>query len=196
MKKRITFLFFLCLTAISTISLAENPKNTHPKIILLIAEQNIQGKQHAWWVTEVDLSTTEVALARKLMESGFEVIEPLSLAKALKKDRAFRLLNLSEARSIKLGNLSKANFVVLGKAVASAGGKVQQSNMISCFANITVKLIRLKDAKVIAYLDASGKSVHLDEISGGREALNNAAQDLAVKLIEVLNKPGGSNNEK
>jgi hypothetical protein len=98
------------------------------------------------------------------------------------------LLNLSEDKSIKLGNLSGADYVILGKAVASSGSKVLQSNMISCFANITAKLIRVKDGKVLAYLDAAGNSAHLDVITGGREALANAAEDLAGKVIDTLKK--------
>jgi hypothetical protein len=62
--------------------------------------------------------------------------------------------------------------------------------MRSCFANITAKLIRVKDGKVIAYLDAAGSSAHMDVITGGREALNNAATDLAAKIIAVISKGG------
>jgi ArsR family metal-binding transcriptional regulator len=63
--------------------------------------------------------------------------------------------------------------------------------MLSCFANRTAKLIRVKDGKVIAYFDASGNSVHMDVITGGKEALTNAAGDLATKITEALNKEGG-----
>ncbi len=157
------------------------------KVILLISEQNIQAPQRAWWAGEVDLSTTEATIARKLIESGFSILEPLVLTKVIKQDRAFRLVNLSQAKSLKLGELSRADYVILGKAVASSGGKVPQSSMVSCFANITAKVIRVKDGKVTAYLDTAGNSAHLDAITGGREALNRAADDLAVKIINALN---------
>ncbi len=106
----------------------------------------------------------------------------------IKKDKAFRVLDLAEKESLKLGNLSQADYVVLGKAVASGGAPVPQSTMRSCFANLSAKLIRVKDSKVIAYLDAAGNSVHLDMITGGREALVSAAANLAPKLIEAINK--------
>jgi hypothetical protein len=188
MKRAVFFWVILFLGFAFMISSAEDAPIIKPKIILLIAEQNIQGPQRGWWVGEIDLSTTEITLARKLIESGFEVLEPSNLTKIIKKDRAFRLVNISEVKSIKLGNLSKANYVVLGKAIASSGAKVLQSNMISCFGNITAKLIRVKDGKAMAYLDASGGSAHTDVIIGGREALNNAAEDLAAKIINALSK--------
>ena len=185
--KRLTFLLvFLFSGLIFTMSLAGN-SNIRPKLLLLITEQNIQGPQKAWWASEVDLSAVEAVIAQKLIESGFEVIEPSKLAKVIKKDRAFRMMDLSEPKSVKLGNLSKADFVILGKAIASSGGKVPQSNMVSCFANVTAKLIRIKDGKVVAYLDARGSFAHLDVISGGREALENAAKDLAVRIINAVN---------
>ena len=104
---------------------------------------------------------------------------------------AFRLVTISDNDSVRLGNLSKAQYVVVGKAIASAGGNVPQSNMRSCYANVTAKVIRVKDGKVVAYLDAAGNSAHMDVISGGREALANAADDLSAKVIAALNKEMG-----
>ncbi len=185
MRKSI-FIFLGILLCVSLgISYAKEGKT---KIILLISEQNITGPQRAWWASEVDLSTIEATVAKKLMEAGYEILEPSNITKVIKQDKAFRLVDISEEKSVKLGNLAKADYVVLGKAVASSGSKVPQSSMVSCFANVTAKVIHVKDGKVIAYLDASGNSAHLDVVTGGREALNNAAQDLAAKIINALSK--------
>ncbi|MFA6216732.1 MAG: hypothetical protein WDL87_03665 [Candidatus Omnitrophota bacterium] len=157
-------------------------------MILLISEQNIEGPQRAWWASEIDLSTTEARIIAKLTVQGYDILEPALLAETIKKEPAFRQVNLSEQESIKLGNLSHADYVIVGKAVASAGGVVPQSTMRSCFANLTAKLINVKEGKIVAYLEASGNSVHLDVITGGKEALANAADDLAQKLLEALKK--------
>lgn len=186
--KRLFFVFSILLGMALTFLYA---KDVNTKIILLISEQNIEGPQRAWWASEIDLSTTEATIAKNLIAQGYEVLEPSNLTKVIKQDRAFRTMNLSEGKSVKLGNLAKANYIVLGKAIASAGANVPQSNMRSCFANITAKIIRVKDGLVVAYLDAAGNSAHMDVITGGREALTNAAEDLAIKAIEALNKEGG-----
>lgn len=188
MKKIIFVPFILFLSSIFAVSYAQNIK---PKIILLIAEQNIESPQRAWWATEIDLSLTETSIAKELIENGYEIIEPSFATKIIKQNKAFRNLDLSEGTSIKLGDLVRADYVVLGKAIASSGSKVPQSSMLSCFANLTAKLIRVKDGKVIAYLDASGSSAHMDVITGGKEALTNAAFDLAAEITEALNKEGG-----
>lgn len=188
MKKLIFVSLTLFLSLILTTVCA---KDTKTKVILLISEQNINSPQRAWWASEIDLSATESTLARRLIEQGYEILEPSALTRFIKQDRAFRTVNLSEGKSVKLGNLSKADYVVLGKAVALSSSNVPQSNMRSCFANITAKLIRIKDGKVISYLDSAGNSAHLDVITGGKEALFNAAEVLAQKITEALNKQGG-----
>jgi hypothetical protein len=185
--RRINLLIFAVLLSIKFAYAGE----IAPKIVLLISEQNIEGPQRAWWASEVDLSTTEAAIAQRMIDQGYEVIGPLELSSVIKQDKAFRIIDLSENESVKIGNLSSSDYIVLGKAIASSGGNVPQSSMISCFANITVKLIRVKDNKVIAYLDASGNSAHMDVITGGKEALTNAAAFLVVKIVNVLNKEGG-----
>lgn len=186
--KKIVLISGILLAIVFSLSYAQGLKS---KVILLVSEQNIEGPQRAWWATEVDLSTTEAAIARKLIAQGYDVLEPSNLNQIIKQRPAFRVLALSEEESVKLGNLSRADYVLLGKAVASAGGNIPQSSMRSCFANATAKLIRIKDGKVITYLDASGSSAHMDVITGGREALTSAGDNLADKIIEALNKEGG-----
>ena len=158
------------------------------KVILLIAEQNIEGPQRAWWASQVDLSTTEVGIAQKLIGQGYEILDPLSLSKIIKQKPAFQIVNVSEGESVSLGTASGADYIILGKAIASAGGNAPASNMRSCFANVTAKLIRVSDGKVVQYLDASGASIHTDVITGGREALAKASENLAQKILEALNK--------
>jgi len=153
---------------------------------LFIAEQNIDSPRSAWWASEVDLSSTEAEIARQLLDSGYEIIEPGAMEEVINQRKAYRMTNLSDNTSIKMATLARADYVILGKAVASAGGNVPQSNMRSCFANLTVKLINVKTGKVMAYLDASGNSAHMDVISGGREALVNAGRQIAVKIIDKL----------
>ena len=174
-----------------TLAFAQDGQTAVPapaaKLVLLISEQNIDSPRQAWWASEVDLSAAEAAIATKLLDAGFEIIEPGSMSDVINQDKAFRMVNLSDKTSIKMASLAKADYVILGKAVASAGGNVPQSNMRSCFANLTAKLINVKTGKVIAYLDAAGNSAHMDVISGGREALVSAGQNIAGKIVDKLN---------
>lgn len=158
------------------------------KILVLVSEQNIEGPRTAWWATEIDLSATEATIASKLIESGFTVIDPTELSDVIKNEKAYRSVDLSPEKSVRMAKELSADYVLLGKAVASAGGNVPQSSMRSCFGNISAKLIRVKDRKILAYLEASGSSAHMDVVTGGKEALIQAASAIAPKIINALNK--------
>jgi hypothetical protein len=190
MKKNLLILVMLtCFIIMSSCyCLAEEAK---VNILLLIAEQNIEGPQRAWWASEIDLSAVEARLAKVLIAQGYNILAPSQVAGVLLKEKAFRRVNISEAKSIKLAKLTRANYVILGKALASSGGNIPSSNMRSCFANVTAKLIQVKDGRIIAYLEASGNSVHMDLVSGGREALIEAAEELAARIINALSQQGG-----
>jgi hypothetical protein len=192
MKKNMCMLLVLSVCFGASFGCAQQPQEAKQekktRVILLISEQNIEGPQSAWWASEVDLSTTEARVAGQLLQQGYEVVEPSALNKTIRSKPAYRNVILSESDSVQLGNLSKADYIVVGKAVASSGAQVPSSVMRSCFGNISAKLLRVKDSSVVAYLDASGNTVHMDLITGGKEALSNAASALAVKLIAALEK--------
>lgn len=185
--KRLIFIFLILLGFILTPLYAAE---ANLEFILLISEQNIEGPQTAWWASEIDLSVTEATIAQRLIQQGYEVLDPSNLTKIISQQPAFRKVVLSEAESVKLGRLSQADYLILGKAIASSGADVPQSKMRSCFANLSAKLIRVKDGKVVAYLDATGNSAHMDVITGGKEALVNAARELVVRLMDALIKEG------
>jgi hypothetical protein len=170
---------------------AETAPASKGKFILLIAEQNIEGPQKCWWASEIDLSVTESVIAQKLLAQGYEVLEPSVLNKTITRNPAFKVVGVTQENSVKLGKLSAADYIILGKALATSGGNVPQSSMRSCFANISAKIIRVHDGKVLGYLDASGSSAHMDAITGGMEALRNAAGDLTAKIIDTLTQGGG-----
>ncbi len=161
-------------------------KEENLSFLLLISEQNIEGPQRAWWASEVDLSTVEAKIAQVLIENNYKVIEPQELRDTISKEKAFSLVNISEESAIGLAKLKEVDYIILGKAIASAGDRIPASRMRACFANITVKLIRVKDKKIISYLDSTASSPHTDLITGGKLALSKAAQDLGLKIINAL----------
>ena len=187
MKKALAAVAALILAA-GTVS----AQGVKPKVILLVSEQNIGVVQRAWWAGEVDLSATEAVIAQKLIEAGYEVVDPASVAKVIRQDKAFRVVNIPEAQAVTLAKAGGAGYIVAGKAVASQGQNVPQSNMRSYYAVITAKLIRAKDGKVIAYLTEQGSSAHMEAVAGGTEALNAAAQKLAQQILAAMAKDTGA----
>ncbi|MCM8831571.1 MAG: hypothetical protein NC918_05225 [Candidatus Omnitrophica bacterium] len=186
MRKLFIFLFIVTLPIVLVTG-----QNLPKKIIILISEQNIDSPQRAWWASEIDLSMTETVIAKRLIDEGFVVLGPEKVSNKIKQKPAFRIVQLSEESSLELADAVEADYVLLGKAIVSAGSKVLNSNMRSCFANITAKLLRTKDKQIVGYFEADAVSAHLDAITGGKEALTKAAEILSQKILDVLKKEGG-----
>lgn len=180
--KRFIVAVSILAVAIGT-SLAQGAK---PKVILLITEQNIGVPQRAWWAGEIDLSATEAVVAQKLAAAGYEIVDPSSVAGVIKQDKAFRVVNVPEKQKIALAKTGGAPYIVTGRAVASAGNLVPQSNMRSYAAVISARLIRATDGTVMAYFLEQGSSAHIDAVLGGTEALNMAGQRLAERILQAL----------
>ncbi len=184
----LSVLFLGVFLSVFAQSASEQPQKETPVFLLLIKEQNIEGPQQAWWVSEVDLSTVEARVSEALTNAGYKVIAPSELKDYIKAERAFQTLNITEEESLKLAKLKNIDYVVLGKAIASGGGRILNSNMRSCFANVTVKLIRVSEGKIVAYLDATASSPHTDLITGGKQALAKAGNQLGEKIIKALSR--------
>lgn len=158
-----------------------------PKVLLMIAEQSIGGHYHYWWgsvAEEVNLSTVEMTLIPALRRAGFEVVDPT--AHELKVDKPYRHLDLTPPEALRLGKTYGADLVVVGKALATKGARLLSTSMVSCTATINAKVVDVRRHRVVAYLSAGGESVHPDPIAGGQEALQQAARELADKLIAEL----------
>lgn len=189
MKRKIfiyTFLFIL-------LNFSWTLAHAGTKVLLLIAEQNIGEHYYYWWggaiAEEVNLSLVESILAQSLTKAGFEVIDPSVMGK-LKVKKPYQHLGLNANEAVELARSYGANLVVLGKALATEGAKLSGTTMVSSSANITAKVVRVKDRKIISYLSASGDSVHPNVVSAGNEALEQAAEELAEKLINELQITG------
>ncbi len=197
---------------------AARPSHKGGKVLFLISEQNIEQPVVSWWgesVGEVRLSVTEPVLFNALIQSGYEVIDPADRG-SLRVSAAYRRIGLGDQGAMELGRTYGADYVVLGKALATGSSQplnvtgsvdsrdgnwngghdssesdsnyAQRTNMRSASATITAKLIRLADRKVVAFVSGSGDAIHMNQITAGKEALEQAAQQAAENLITQLHQ--------
>ena len=193
-KKAFVFLFIFFFSGIAT-------GNQKPKIIMLIAEQNIGSHYyHNWWggatAEEVRLGIIETRIAQKLIENGFTVIDPTVLGE-LKVEKPYRHIDLTIEEAVNIANNYGADVVVIGKGLATKGAMIKGTSMVSSSANITAKVVRAEDRKILAYLSGDGASYHINTIVAGKEALEKAADEVVIKLIEILQryKPAPSHKD-
>jgi len=173
---------------------AENAREKRPRILFMIAEQNI-GHQHYvfwWWGGSeymgetVDLSATETALKEVFLNKGFDVVDISGTTDALEISNAFKIADISNAGAIQIGKEVNAEIVVKGKALAKKGPGTPGSSVGSYVADVTAQAIRIDNGQVLASSRGHGVSRNISEVTGGVEALSKAGAELADKLIEQI----------
>lgn len=161
-----------------------------PRIMIMIAEQNI-GQQYLsfWWghqASETNLSITESVLIEKLREKDFNVVDHEAKARNIKIGKPYQAANLDDNTAVSLGNQYDAEVVIVGKALAKLVGSVMGTSMKSVQANMSARAIRTDNGAIIASANTHGAAVHIDEVTGGSEALKKASSDLASKLMDQI----------
>ena len=173
---------------------AENAREKRPRILFMIAEQNI-GHQHYvfwWWGGSeymgetVDLSATETALKEVFLNKGFDVVDISGTTDALEISNAFKIADISNAGAIQIGKEVNAEIVVKGKALAKKGPGTPGSSVGSYVADVTAQAIRIDNGQVLASSRGHGVSRNISEVTGGIEALSTAGAELADRLIEQI----------
>src|SRR4030067_1248982 len=145
----ISVVFLFSYTALAESPDAENVNGKRPRILFMIAEQNI-GHQHYvfwWWGGSeymgetVDLSATETALKEVFLNKGFDVVDISGTTDALEISNAFKIADISNAGAIQIGKEVNAEIVVKGKALAKKGPGTPGSSVGSYVAEGTARAV-------------------------------------------------------
>lgn len=160
-------------------------KMGNPRVMVMIQEKNI-GQSYGYF--EVDMTSAETAIIDKFMQNGFECVDPTTVKKNLKREQALAALSGDVTAAVAIGHDFGAEVVITGKAVAKVTTGVNLYGMKSCQANLTARAIRTDTGTIIAVARGHGAKPHIDEITGGtmaiEEASKKAADELITKILE------------
>lgn len=150
-----------------------------PRIMILIAEQSI-GKQNYtyWWGhrgEQADLTVAENIIMDRFREKGFDFVDHNAQSKEIKVEPAFRVAELNDRAAVSLGKQADAEVVIVGKALARSIGSVAGTSMKSVQANISLRAIQTDNGRVLSSGTEHAAFVHVDEVTGGAEALKERA---------------------
>jgi hypothetical protein len=163
-----------------------------PKMLLMIAEQNIGMADPAYWwgkggPVSVDLRTVETTLMEVMGKKGFTFIDPEVLSG--KKSINLPVALVSDQQAMRVADLTDAQILVVGQAVAKDIGRTWEgTNMRSANATVTVKVINTDNGLVIATASKLGAAYHPDSRTAGQNALKNATQALADDLMNQISQ--------
>lgn len=192
-------LFIAALLFSPSFSLAEDQdapaaKGGKPRVLFMIAEQNI-GHKHMvfWWWGQseymgetVEMSSAETALKESFLGKGFEVVDISATTGKLEISNAYKVADLTDKGAREIARKVNAEIVVTGKAIAKEGPRTPGSSVGTYIADATATAIRVDNGKVLGAAKGHGVSRHISEISGGTEALSRAGTELADRLIEQI----------
>jgi len=164
-----------------------------PRIMILVAEQNI-GQQYYnyWWGqqrgAQTDLTIAENTIMDHFREKGFDFVDHSAQSKDIKVTPAFQVADLNDRAAITLGQQADAEVVIVGKALAKSVGSIAGTSMKSVQANISLRAIQTDNGRVLSSGTEHAAAVHIDEVTGGAEALRKASVKLSDKMIDDIIK--------
>jgi hypothetical protein len=164
-----------------------------PRIMILVAEQQIgRDSLNYWWGpgrgAQANLNVAENTIMDRFREKGFDIVDPQAQAGSIKVPPALQVADLSNQNAITLGKQVDAEIVIIGKALARSVGSIAGTSMKSVQANISMRAIQIDNARVLSSGNQNAAAVHIDEVTGGAEAIKKASVKISDKMMDDILK--------
>lgn len=171
---------------LNAIGLLISQKNK-PRIMVLVEEHNMDKYYYAYYV---DLNTTETELTNKFLEKGFTFVDKNVVAGKLKREAVLAALEGDQNMAQSIAQQTGAEVLIIGKAVAkvASGGPavLREAGMVSCQATINLRAVEADNGRIIATTSQQAAAAHIDQMTGGTQALKKAADMAAEDLIRKI----------
>jgi hypothetical protein len=160
-----------------------------PRILILVAEQNLDDVSPRYWWSEQGLEkTTEVsaALASQLASKGFEIIGIRSQP-TLQAVQAFSFNPYpTDSEALMIGTRLEADLIIIGEAYASIAPNVMGQELKTYQGTVNVRVLETAANKKIASQAEEYLAINADAQRGGLEALRGAGKRLGELLALKL----------
>lgn len=160
-------------------------KMGNPRLMLLVDEQNV-GVREQFYYFSVDITACETAMIDVFRNKGFEVVDPGVAKENAQREQVVAALEGNAQKAAALAKSQDAEWIITGKAIANVASGFNLGGMKSCQANITARLVRADDAKIIATASEHAAVPHIDEVTGGTQAIEKASRKCAENLMQKV----------
>lgn len=169
--------------AATTPAVAEEPAPAL-KFVIFLPEQ-IDAEWYWYYYSDMAQHIVQSAVEKELIKAGFEVIDMASIKMLQDAGSLERISSVEFATQA--AKSAGADYAVVGKATAvrASTGEAYGVTVVRSQAEITAKLIRVSDGKVIDVVDASALVGGQAQRAAGQEALKKAGPDVAKKLVKA-----------
>jgi curli biogenesis system outer membrane secretion channel CsgG len=153
--------------------------------VAVILPEQVDGDWYWYDAGAGQQHLAQTAFEKAFVQAGFEILDVANIGGRISFEE---LINpkTATAKGRELG----ADYVVAGKATASKAseGSAYGVNVIRARAEITARLVRVSDGKVLAVEDGFAESGGQAVKTAGQEALKKASPPVARKLAAALRK--------
>ena len=170
-----------------------------PRTLFMIAEQNVgQEMLIYWWGTwgarggaafagqSVEMAVSETVLKEEFLNRGFNVIDISAVTGKFEISNAYRIADLTDTGAREIGRKMGAEIIIKGKALAKEGPRTAGSSVGSYLADITLSAVRVDNGQVLASVRGNAVARHVAQHVGGNQAIENAARQVADRLVEQI----------
>jgi hypothetical protein len=171
-----------------------------PKVLLMIAEQNVNDLEpHYWWKNQNEQmrNQAESILAETLTRKGFRILTHPGLPAPIDSPDGFTPSEPDRETILRFAQSARADIAIVGRAFAEQTSNTMGEDVRSFKATFMARAIRMGQMDEIGKTFQTAITVNTDEITGGFEAISQAAaltgEDLAVQLTTALSQ---KKNEK
>jgi hypothetical protein len=163
------------------------PGSMEPSIVVMVPEQ-IEVEWYWYFYTDVAQHIVQSAIEKRLIDAGHTVLEitdAATLGGGLTIERILKRSTALEAAR-RLG----ATYLVHGRATAAPGSRstAYGVNVFRSTADISAKVIRVADGKVLAVEEESHTAGAEAQKAAGRKALREGGRVLAKKIGRAFDK--------
>lgn len=174
------FLAALAVEAAAQQQVATRAPASQPTLLVLVRERFEERGSGT--------RAAETRLIRCLRDKGFEVADPdqkklLDLRNRLLAETSGDVQGATRA----VTDLN-ADYLLVGEAAVTSSGPLGDTDLKARYASITLKVIESRSGRVLAIGSGEGKVKHLDELTGGNWALEEAADKVAKDIVAALEK--------
>jgi len=168
---------------------AEETPAAAPRIAVLVPEQ-VDGEWYWYEYAGGQQHLVQTAVEKALVSAGFDVVDVARISGWPSLEDL-----ITPTTAAREGSKLGVDYVVAGRATAvkASQGSAYGVNVYRSSAEITLRLVRVEDGKVMAVEDANALAGGQAARSAGQEALKEAGKQAARKMVAALRKETGQN---
>jgi len=146
-----------------------------PRVLVLIRERfdtRITGTRYC-----------ETQLARDLQQKGFKVVDADQKQILELRERTFAEVTGDRVALLKSATDFPADYLLVGEVAVTSSAPLAGTDLKGRFANLSLKIVDSMSGTVLATVTGEGRSRHIDELTGGNWAMDDALKAAGPELF-------------